>query len=384
MALNPEAVALAARINKEHGEGAVITASEMQTPPRFPSGSPTLDLALGGGWAGNQWAEVYGNESSGKTAVCLKTIAANQALDPDFTTLWVAGEHYDEDQATALGVNNDQVVVVPTQDMILAFETMLSYADARACDMIVLDSYPALIAPEEDEKGMEDAVVAVGARIVGKFFRKAGAATRRSHTHVDRPILGIVINQQRDKIGGWAPNGATPQTTPGGRAKNFAFYQRVLVARDDYIVEAVPGKNLKVKVGQTIKVTTIKNKSGAPQQVANIDFYFRDGITSGFRRGEYDTVKELIILGLLYDLIVRKGAYFEYGETRWRGRDAMVDGIREDLDLQESLEREVNEVALHKGPMEITEDDISKATTEGKRTVSRRNEEEGPDDEQVA
>jgi recombination protein RecA len=376
VALNPEAVALAAKINKEHGEGALITASEMQAPPRFPSGSPTLDLALGGGWPGNQWVEVYGPESNGKTAIVLKTIAANQALDPDFTTLWVAGEHYDYDQASALGVNNDQVVVLDTQDMVLAFETMLDYAESRAADAIVLDSYPALIPPEEEQKDLDEAVVAVGARLFGKFFRKAGKATRRSHIHEDRPLLGIIINQQRDKIGGFAPHGMIPQTTPGGNAKNYAFYTRVLVKRDEYIQESVPGKNLKVKVGQVIKVTTIKNKSNAPQQVANIDFYFRDGVTSDFKRGEYDTTKELIILGLLYDLIVRKGAYFEYGEHRWRGRDAMVDGIREDLDVQQALEREVSEVALHKGPMEITEENIEKATSEGKRRVSRRSEED--------
>jgi hypothetical protein len=54
----------------------------------------------------------------------------------------------------------------------------------------------------------------------------------------------------------------------------------------------------------------------------------------------------------------------------------MVDGIREDLDVQQALEREVSEVALHKGPMEITEENIEKATSEGKRRVSRRSEED--------
>jgi recombination protein RecA len=375
LALNPEALALAAKINKEHGEGSVLVASQMQPPPRYPTGSLTLDLALGGGWSGNQPVEIYGNESSGKTAVVLKTVAANQALDPDFTTRWIAGEHYDEDQATALGVNNDQVVVVPTQDMILAFETILEYADMRACDLIVLDSYPALIAPEEDEKGMEDAVVAVGARVMGKFFRKSGSAMRRSHLEEDRPILLMMINQQRDKIGGWSPQG-TPKTTPGGNAKNYAFYQRVLVSRDEYLIENVPGKDLKVKVGQTIKVSVIKNKGAAPQQVANVDFYFRDGITSGFKRGEYDTTKELIILGLLYDLIVRKGSYFEFGEARWKGKAAMVEGIREDMDLRERLDKEVREIALHEGPIDLSEEALEAAQNAGTKKVTRRKKED--------
>lgn len=381
MALNPEAVALAAKINKEHGEGAVVVASEMQEPPRFTSGSPMLDLALGGGWPGNQWVEVYGPESNGKTAIVLKTIAANQEKDPDFTTLWVAAEHYDEDQATALGVNNDQVIVLPTQDMVLAFETMLEYAEARACDAIVLDSYPALIAPEEDEKGMEDAVMAVGARMFGKFFRKAGSATRRSMTEEDdRPILGIIINQQRDKIGARSPiPGHIPQTTPGGNAKNYAFYVRVQVKRDEYIVESLPGKNMKVKVGQTIKVTTIKNKSAAPQQVASIDFYFRDGIDSHFKRGDYDVVKELVILGLLFDLIERRGAYFQFGDYRWKGRDPMIQAIREDMDVREALENEIKQVVLHQ-QVDLSEEDVDRANNEGTKKVTRRKREEDEDD----
>lgn len=366
MALNPKAVALAAQINKEHGEGSIITASEMLPTPRYTSGSLTLDLSLGGGWAGNQWNEVYGNESSGKTAIVLKTIAANQVVNPDFTVLWIAAEHYDEDQAEALGVDNSQVVVVPTQDMILAFEKMLEFADERACDMIVLDSYPALIAPEEDDKDMEGVVVAAGARLVGKFFRKAGSATRRSHTEPDLPILGIIINQQRDKIGGFSPLG-TPQTTPGGRAKNFAFYQRVYVARDEYIKEKIPGKNLEVKVGQTIKVTATKNKAGAPQVVASVDFYFRDCPNEGphlhrragddrgedvdpFLRGEYDLVKELVILGILYDLIERRGSRYYYGDVSWQGKASMFAGLREDLDLQQRLREEIQVIALHTEP----------------------------------
>jgi len=373
MGLNVEALALAAKINKELGEGAVIVASEMRVAKTFTTGSLSLDIALGGGWPGNQWVEIIGKESHGKTALVLKTIAANQAADPDFSTLWVAAEHYDQRQATALGVDNSRVIVVSTQDMVVAYETMLAYAESRAVDCIVLDSYPALIPPEEEEKGMDEVQVALGARITGKFFRKAGPATRRSHIEEQRPILGILINQFRDKIGGWAPMG-TPQTTPGGNAKNYAFYVRVEVKRDEYIEEKVPGKDMKVKVGQTIKIKTIKNKQAPPQQVASVDFYFRDAPILGFRRGDYDQVKELLTLGLIYDLVQRRGAYFNYGEQRWQGREGMLAAFREDLDLQAHLDKEVREVALTTGPRDLSEDAVTQAGSAGTRKVVRRKE----------
>lgn len=370
LALNADVLALAAKINKSLGEDAIVVASDMHIPKTFTSGSLSLDIALGGGWPGNQWVEVIGRESNGKTFIVLKTIAANQQRDPNFTTLWVAAEHYDKDQATALGVDNDRVVVVSTQDMAVAYDAMLQFADARAADCIVLDSYPALIPPEEEQKGMEDVQVALGARITGKFFRKAGSAGRRSMTDEDdRPFLGIIINQYRDKIGGFSPMG-TPQTTPGGNAKNYAFYTRVEVKRDEYIDEKVPGKDLKVKVGQRVKVKTLKNKAAPPGQVASIDLYFRDAPILGFYRGEYDTVKEVLTLGLVYDLIERRGAYFLYGENKWQGRDNMLQAFREQPDLLAQLDDEVRQVAV-KGGRELAEDTVSEAETEGKRTVKR-------------
>jgi recombination protein RecA len=375
-----EALALIAKINKAH-PGAVCFASEMRVAKRFTSGSLSLDIALGGGWPGNQWVEVIGRESNGKTALVLKTVAANQKKDPNFTALWIAAEHYDVDQATALGVDNERVLVVPTQAMEFAYQTMLDFAESRSVDMIVLDSYPALIADEESEKDMDEAVMALGARLTGKFFRKSGAATKRSMTDEDdRPLLGIVINQFRDAIGKFSPHG-TPTTTPGGNAKNYAFYTRVEVRRDEWIQESRPGKG-KVNVGQVIKVKTIKNKSAAPQQTATIDFYFRSAPYLNFARGDYDIVKEIMIMGILFDVIQRKGAYFqidtgEYDDKgkpvlRWQGKDPMLDHIRQDLDLQETLYEKILIASKKVDERSISEEDLDAAETAGTKKVTRR------------
>lgn len=380
MSVNKEALALLAKINKTH-PGAVCFASEMRVAKRFTSGSLSLDIALGGGWPGNQWVEVIGRESHGKTFIVYKTLAANQKKDPNFTCLWVAAEHYDTDQAEALGVDNDRVIVVPTQAMEFAYQTMLDFATSRSVDMIVLDSYPALIPDEESEKDMDEATMALGARLTGKFFRKSGAATKRSMTDPDdRPLLGIVINQYRDAIGKFSPHG-TPTTTPGGNAKNYAFYTRVEVRRDEWIQESRPGKG-KVNVGQVIKVKTIKNKSAAPQQVATIDAYFRSAPYLNFARGDFDTTKEIMIMGILFDVIKRAGAYYEVdnGEyddrgkpvLRWHSKENTLAAIREDLDLQEFLYEKVLAASQHADERSISEDDLTAAENSGTKKVSRR------------
>lgn len=342
--MDPAVTALIAKINKQYGENTLILAADMPLAPRFASGSLSLDIALGGGWPGNQWTEVIGQESSGKTAVVLKTIAANQSTDPQFTCWWVAAEGYDEGWASALGVDNKRVLLHTTNSMEEAYSGMLEAAASRAVDSIVLDSYPALIADGEAAKGMDELQISLGARVTGKFFRKSGAATARAMSGEERPLLGLIINQWRDKIGGYSPQG-TPRTSPGGNAKNYAYYARVEVGRAEYIDETRPGKGA-ARVGQTIKARTIKNKSAAPHRIATIDFYFDDAPYLGFRKGQYDEAKELVTMGVLYDAIERAGAYYTVTGIRVKGKEALLELLRGDATAQEALRTQILSAAF--------------------------------------
>lgn len=370
MGSHDQALALAAQINKKYGEGAVMLANEMVVPVRFPSGSLTLDVSIGGGWPGNQWIEIYGDENHGKTAVTLKTLAANQQRNPDHQALWVASEHYDLDQATALGVDTSRVFVLSTQDMAFAYDTVLEFLSERAVDMAVIDSYPALIPPEEDIKDMDEYTMAEGAKMTNKFFRKVGkAGLRNPHDPGDRPWLGIFINQGRDKIGGWAPNGQTPETTPGGRGKNFAFYTRLHVKRAEWI-EVGSGKN-KTKVGQVIRTRAVKNKGGPPQRVASMDFYFTDS-PPHFHRGDYDRVKDVLTVSVLYDVVRRGGSWYKFEDEQWNGLPAAVEDLRGRPDLVDKIEAVTREVAGRPEDKRTwTEEDIVSAST-ARTTVRRR------------
>jgi recombination protein RecA len=291
-----ELAALVATINKRFGANTLICATDLARAGRFTTGSLSLDIALGGGWPANQWSEIIGNESSGKTTLVHKTVAANQAADPDFATLWVAAEPYDEAWARALGVDLTRVMLYPTRAMEEAYSVMLEAAESRAVDAVILDSYPALVPDAEDQKDMDENTVSSGARVTNKFFRKAGKATARCVDGTERPMLGLIINQWRSKIGAFSPTGDA-RTTPGGRGKDFAYVVRLDVARAEYIDEDLPGKGA-VRVGQVIKARTLKNKSAPPHRVATMDFYFQDTPSGLFRQGDYDLVKELVTMGV--------------------------------------------------------------------------------------
>ena len=380
MVIAGDARAWVDRVNKGLGSEVVFCAADMVVPKRFTSGSLSLDVALGGGWPGNKWIEVLGKEQSGKTSVVYKTLAANQALDKDFTTFWLAAEHYDTEWAAACGVDNERVHLGPTQVMEEALDLLLGAVETKAYDAIVLDSYPALIAQDEDAKTMAEYTQAEGARQFNKFWRKAGKASRRAYDGTDRAFLGIVINQWRDKIGGWSPRGV-PQTSPGGHGKDYAFYTRVDIARDDFLKEHRPiaqdplraKKNNDFVVGQTMRIKTIKNKAAAPQQLAYVDFYNRNAPRLGFRRGEYDLGRDYASMGILLQVIDKAGGWYTFGPHKWNGVDKLRESLREDLTLREALGREVIEAASDPRAVDQYDlRDVQQAVNSGEKKVARR------------
>jgi len=332
--INSDALKVVANINKKLGAGTVVTANQVNLPDRIPSGSLTLDVVLGGGWPMNRWVELVGEASHGKTAIALRTIAANQQKNPEFTAVWIAAEDFDPEYAELCGVDTERVILVETNSMEDAFDAVIQFMESKAVDMVVVDSLPALVPSAEDEKHMEEFTVGRGALITNKFFRKVASATKRDLIESERPILGIMINQYRMKIGVMHGD---PRTTPGGLGKDYAYSVRCEVKRDDWL-EVGTGQD-KRRVGQTIRVRTIKNKTYPPQQTAYLDFYFSEG--GPIDAGSYDTGKEIVALSILNGIVDRRGGWMYYGERKWQGAQALIDSLREEVELRDEISKAV-------------------------------------------
>ena len=234
------------------------------------------------------------------------------------------------------GVDTSRVIVVETSVMEEAYDAVIAFAESKSVDAIVIDSLPALSPSPELEKNMDEMTVGRGALLTNKFFRVVGTAMKRSLVEAERPVLGIVINQYRMKIGVMHGD---PRTTPGGEGKNYAFFTRCEIRRDEWI-ELGSGNN-KVRIGQRIKVRTLKNKTAPPQRVAYFDFYFAEG--GSCLPGEFDFAKEIAALAVVKGFIERKGGWYYYGERKWQGIDPVIDSLRSEIDLKEELEKAVLE-----------------------------------------
>lgn len=341
MTRKAETDALIRDINKDLKSDVLKYASEIPIFQRVSTGSLAFDLAFGGGFPMNTWNEIVGLESHGKTVIALKTIAAAQAIDPDHMTLWVASEDFNKPWAQSLGVDTDRVILAETNIMEQAYTIMIKALDKQSVDAIVLDSYPALTAMAEEDSTFMDVTVAVGARLTNKLMRVSPPAQRRLEG--ERPCLCLIINQWRDRI----VQMGDPRTTPGGKGKNFSFFTRIDVVRDGWI--EAPSK---AKVGQVIKIKTLKNKTAPPFRTAQTNFYFDD--FSPFAAGDYDIAAEINNIALTHEIIERHGAWYHYGDEKWNGREAVMQALREDLGLQRAVDTEVRRRVLGQEPAKVT------------------------------
>ena len=183
----------------------------------IPSGSLSLDLALGGGYPKGRIIEIYGPESSGKTTLTLHAIAEIQKQGG--TAAFIDAEHaLDPAYAKRLGVDTENLLVSQPDNGEQALEITETLVRSNAVDLIVVDSMAALTPQAEIDGDMGDSHMGLQARLMSQALRKLTGIINKSKATV------IFINQIRMKIGVMFGN---PETTTGGNALKFYASQRV-------------------------------------------------------------------------------------------------------------------------------------------------------------
>ena len=319
-----EALKLAmAQITKQFGDGAIMKLGE--TPKMdvelLPSGSLSLDLALGGGWPKGRIIEIYGPESSGKTTLALHAIAEIQKQGGQ--AAFIDAEHaLDPAYAKKIGVDTANLLISQPDNGEQALEICETLVRSNAVDLIVVDSVAALVPQAEIDGDMGDAQMGLQARLMSQAMRKLTGIISKSRATV------IFINQIRMKIGVMFGN---PETTTGGNALKFYASVRVDIRRIGQIKD---GDNIS---GNRTKVKIVKNKIAAPFRTAEFDVMYNEGISK---------TGDVLDLGVQYGVVEKAGAFFKYnGETLGQGREAVKKLLREKPELMAEIEKQVRERA---------------------------------------
>lgn len=316
-------------IKKQFGDGAIMSLGSQSAQKEVSSiktGALTLDVALGiGGVPRGRVVEVFGPESSGKSTLALHIVA--NAQKNGGVAAYIDAEHaLDPAYAAKIGVNLDELLICQPDCGEEALNIAETLARSNAIDVIVIDSVAALVPKSELEGEIGDQFVGLQARLMSQALRKLTATLAKSNT------CAIFINQIRDKIGVMY---GSPETTPGGRALKFYASVRLDIRR----IGGIKG-NETADVGNRVKVKVVKNKMAPPFQVAEFDILFNEGIS---RTGT------VIDLGVEYNIIDKKGAWFSYkGQRLGQGRDTVRDELKKNAKLLEEIETIVLQICKDK------------------------------------
>lgn len=305
------------QIEKQYGKGAIMKFGE-QSAGRFaidvlPTGILPLDLALGaGGLPRGRIIEIYGPEASGKTTVCLSTIA--EAQKTGGVAAFIDAEHaLDPQWAEILGVKLDDLLISQPDTGEQALEIAETLIRSGGIDIIVIDSVAALVPRAELEGEMGDSMMGVQARLMSQALRKLTAVISKSRTIV------IFTNQLRQKIGVMFGN---PETTPGGLALKFYCSIRM----DSRKIESL--KDGDKVIGSRHRVRVVKNKIAPPFRVAEFDV-MNDGIS---REGG------ILDVGVEYNVVNKSGAFFKFGtQMLGQGREAAKIYLKENHKITKEI-----------------------------------------------
>ena len=306
-----------AQIEKQFGKGSIMLLGDNKIYDEIDAistGSLNLDIALGlGGLPKGRVVEIFGPEGSGKTTVCLSTIANCQKAGG--TAAFIDAEHaMDPIYARKIGVDIDSLLVSQPDTGEQALEITEMLVRSGAVDILVIDSVAALVPRAEIEGEMGDTHVGLQARLMSQALRKLTGAISKTNT------LVMFTNQIRMKIGVMFGN---PETTSGGNALKFYASVRMDIRRIGAITQ---GEEV---VGNQVRVKVVKNKVAAPFKKAEFDILYGEGIS---KEGD------LIDLGVNAGIMQKSGAWYSFGDERLgQGRENVRVFLKENTDLYKKI-----------------------------------------------
>lgn len=320
------------KLRKKISLGSEIEAIEFAKTPSFG-----LNLALNGGFPYGRQVLVWGNKSSGKSSFCLQTIA--QAQEEGKVCAWIDAEMtFDPEWAKTLGVDVEKLIVSSARTVNDMVDVSVDLMEAGV-DVIVVDSISALLPAVYFEKDSTELKQLENTKQIGAEARDMTNAVKMLNyaNNQNSKTLLILISQARNSLGSMYVS----QIPTGGKAVMFYSSTIIKLFSSESDNQAIKGKIyvgdkiLEEKIGRKVRWDVQFSKTSPAFQTGEYDFYFR-GVDIGI-----DTVADLVDTAESRGLIERSGSWYTVEGERFQGRDKLILGVKEDINLKELLIKKV-------------------------------------------
>lgn len=320
----------------------------------IPTGVSTLDFALGtGGFPRGHQVLLYGQSSSGKTALVLQTIGEWQKSHPDSVCAVIDLEKsMTAEWAKKFGINTDNLYIMRPTNVEEMISMTCEAVEAHVFDVIMVDSLGAgLLQSEIDNDknrmgGSAGAITRMVKAINAAFIsleREIRVAKSQGEDTSEYVVPAVIlINQVRADLksmyGGVTYSGGYALT----HMMQAIIRLRTSKAADDKIVGTVDNQPL--RVGWLVSATVEKNKLATPGKSAGYTFIFRECPEHIFGIDNAQSIADLsLATGIAH--IEGKTIYYptKDGEEKVVGRKNFYSLLHEDSELVSYLAQYISQ-----------------------------------------
>lgn len=323
---------LVAKLDKETREYAMKALDIQYERQEVPS--LKLQAGLKGGLAYGRIHTVWGAKAAGKSSFCLQLIANAQKKGK--TCVYIDAERtFDPEWAKRLGADVEELIVLPISSINKVTNSIIDLCKHDA-DLIVVDSITSLIPASYMEKDGDELKPMEKTGAIGGVARDLSRALPMI-VDANKDTMIVLISQSRTNIN---PTYAKQELT-GGRAVSYYSSNIIKLWSSDSAANQITGETFSgdriysKPIGREVNFVVEHSKTSSPGYSGSYEFYY-DGPFVGI-----DTIGEVIDLAVEYGIVRKGGAWYNYGEEKWQGKQGFRDALIENPELYHRLKEEV-------------------------------------------
>lgn len=312
----------------------VLDVEQIYRPDYVATGFDQLDTGLlrKGGLPTKRIIEIFGDDGVGKSLFLYRVIGKWQRQFPKKNVLLVDSEYsFDPDWAELNGVDLSRLTYVATNTAETAFEVLIEGAESGKFSLVALDSFGNLEVSQymQGKRFQKDTKTG---EISRDQVAALAATAQRAIKRFPAPLFEnncsfIYTNQLRDTFNMY---GSATNTTGGRCVKYNRNISLELVRISDIIVG---GEIEGIVVRARLKKSKISPR-GATDTSNDLKFFFAGGETKA-------EVYDLFDKAIEANVIVRGGAWYNWGAERWQGKEKLLDSLLNSPELVDKLRDDV-------------------------------------------
>jgi recombination protein RecA len=281
----------------------------------IPTPSIGLNRALGGGLNTGATHLFWGTPSVGKTTMCFRIIAEAQKLG--YRPVIIDSESsYNDEYAAKCGINIEDVVIIQSTIVEDIMKNLIGYlTDDKEKHIFLFDSLSNIIKEEFYDKPEGGKAMGLQSRSQGYLLQKLV-----NYLHKERNIMLFVAHQTVDLSGMFAITKAKMGNTVHHNMHNvvklFLSMSKGEMEREEN--NMITSQRATWTVEKTKQIPTI-------------------GATGYYyvlpQEGRIDQEREIIDIAIEMDIIQRKGAWYNYEESKWNGMGSIELTAKQSKDI---------------------------------------------------